>query len=144
MARTQEISDKQANKIETVQQSRRASPDDKKKLYKVRPPVQSNVCSKGCFSCGGIFPHAAGKTKCQAWRKRCWSCNRMNHFAKWCRIKGKVNKEAIKTVCEEEPSDSSDTESLCRVEEGVPWVPEVFLACGGNFRCCRRPTRLRP
>ena len=65
----------------------------------------------------GIFPHAGGKTKCPAWRKRCWSCNRMNHFAKCCRIKGKVNKEAIKTVCEEDPSDSSDTESLCRVEE---------------------------
>ena len=116
-ARTQEVSDKQATKIETVQQSRRASPDDEKKLYKVRPPVQSNVCSKGCFSCGGIFLHAGVKTKSPAWRKRCWSCNRMNHFAKCCRIKGKVNKEAIKTVCEEEPSDSSDTESLCRVEE---------------------------
>ena len=20
-----------------------------------------------------------------------------------------------------------------------PWVPEVFLACGGNFRCWRQP-----
>ena len=28
-----------------------------------------------------------------------------------------VNKEAVKTFCEEEPSDSSDTESLCGVEE---------------------------
>lgn len=41
----------------------------------------------------------------------------MNHFAKCCRIKGKVNREAIKTVCVEEPSDSSDSESLGRVEE---------------------------
>ena len=41
----------------------------------------------------------------------------MNHFAKCCRIKGKVNKEAVKTVCGEEPSDSSDMESLCRLYE---------------------------
>ena len=22
-----------------------------------------------------------------------------------------------------------------QVTGGIPWVPEVFLACGGNFRC---------
>jgi len=41
----------------------------------------------------------------------------MNHFTKCCRIKEKVNKEAVETICEEEPSDSSDLESLCGVEE---------------------------
>ena len=38
-------------------------------------------------------------------------------FAECCRIKEIVNKEAVKAFCEEEPSDSSDTESLCGVKE---------------------------
>ena len=105
----------QVNKIETVQRNQGASPDDEEKLYKVGSPVQSNVCSKECFSCGGIFPHTGGKMNCPAWGKRCRSCNQMNHFAKCCRIKGKVNKEAVKTICGEEPSDGSDMESLCRL-----------------------------
>ena len=26
-------------------------------------------------------------------------------------------------------------EIKCRVRHKIPWVPEVFLACGGKFRC---------
>ena len=55
------MSDKQVNKIETGQHNQGANPDDEEKSYKVGPPVQSNVCSKECFSCGGIFPHTNGE-----------------------------------------------------------------------------------
>ena len=64
-ARTQEVSDRQATKTETVQQSRRASPDDEKKLYKVRPPVQSNVCSRQIAVIQSLF---AGSRKLGRWR----------------------------------------------------------------------------
>ena len=39
--------------------------DDEEKLYKVRSPVQSNVCSKECFTGGGISPHAGGRRVAQ-------------------------------------------------------------------------------
>ena len=57
-------------------------------------------------------------------RKKMWNWRNQrlyiadeDHFAKYWRIREIVNKEAVKTFCEEEPSDSSDTESLCRVED---------------------------
>ena len=49
-----------------------------------------------------------------------------DRFAKCCRIKEIVNKEAVKTFCVEEPSDSSDTESLCRIEK-VGVVEDKFI-----------------
>ena len=41
----------------------------------------------------------------------------MNHFAKCCLSKGKVNQSIVKTSHHEIHSDSSDAESLCGIEE---------------------------
>ena len=41
----------------------------------------------------------------------------MNHFAKRCMSKEKVNRSIVKTVDQEAHSDSSDAESLCGIEE---------------------------
>ncbi|PFX13584.1 Retrovirus-related Pol polyprotein [Stylophora pistillata] len=63
------------------------------------------------------FPHAGGKEKCPAWGKKCTTCGKLNHFAKCCRSKRKVNESIVKTVRQEVQSDSSDAESLCGIEE---------------------------
>ena len=69
------------------------------------------------YFCGGTFTHVGGKKKCQAWGKQFTTCGNMNHLAKCCMSKGKVNKSIVKTVRQEVPSDSSDAESLCGIEE---------------------------
>ena len=66
------------------------------------------TAGKVCFSCGGTFPHAGGRMKCPARRKKCLTCNKMNHFAKCCRMKGKENKGVLKAV---------EKESLCGIEK---------------------------
>ena len=53
--------------------------------------------------------------KCPARRKKCLTCNKMNHFAKCCRMNGKEDKGVLKAV--EKDSDSSDAESLCGIEK---------------------------
>ena len=51
--------------------------------------------------------------KCPARGKKCLTCNKMNHFAKCCRMKGKEDKGVLKAV--EKDSDSSDAESVCGI-----------------------------
>ena len=53
---------------------------------------ESKTAGKVCFSCGGTFPHVGGRMKCPARGKKCLTCNKMNHFAKCCRMKGKEDK----------------------------------------------------
>ena len=53
--------------------------------------------------------------KCPAKGKKCVTCNKMNHFAKCCRMKGKKDKGVLKAV--EKDSDSSDLEYLCGIME---------------------------
>ena len=53
--------------------------------------------------------------KCPARGKKCLTCNKMNHFAKCCRMKGKEDKGVLKAV--EKESDSSDAESLYGIEK---------------------------
>ena len=53
--------------------------------------------------------------KCPARGKKCLTCNKMNHFAKCCRMKGKEDKGVLKAV--ERDSDSSDVVSLCGIEK---------------------------
>ena len=44
--------------------------------------------SKDCFNCGGKFPHPKEKP-CPAKGKTCRACNKLNHFAKYCRTTAK-------------------------------------------------------
>ena len=53
--------------------------------------------------------------KCPARGKKCFTCKKMNHFAKCCGMKGKEDKGVPKAV--EKDSSSSDTESLCGIEK---------------------------
>ena len=45
--------------------------------------------SGSCFNCGGAYPHDGGKTSCPAYGKDCRSCNKKNHFAKFCKSAGR-------------------------------------------------------
>ena len=109
------MSDKQAERIEIDRQSHGTDTNPEEKLYTLGQQAQNKTAGKVCFSCGGTFPHAGGRMKCPARGKKCLTCNKMNHFAKCCRMKGKENKGVLKAV--EKDSDSSDAESLCGIEK---------------------------
>ena len=114
-ARAQEMSDKQVERIDIDRQSHGTDTNLEEKLYTLGQQAQNKTVGKMCFSCGGTFPHAGGRMKCPAWAKKCLTCNKMNHFAKCCRMKGKENEGVLKAV--EKDSDSSDAESLCGIEK---------------------------
>ena len=109
------MSDKQAERIEIDRQSHGTDTNPEEKLYTLEQQAQSKTAGKVCFSCGGIFPHAGERMKYPARGKKCLTCNKMNHFAKCCRMKGKEDKGVLKAV--EKDSDSSDEESLCGIEK---------------------------
>ena len=109
------MSDKQAERIEIDRQSHGTDTNPEEKLYTLGQQAQSKTAGKVCFSCGGTFPHAGGRMKCPARGKKCLTCNKMNHFAKCCRMKGKEDNGVLKAV--EKDSDSSDAESLCGIEK---------------------------
>ena len=100
----------------------------------LRKQNNSTDINKECYFCRGTFPHVGGKKKCPAWGKKCTACRKMNHFAKCCMTKGKVNQSVAKTVHQEVHSDSSDAESLCGIEEvgsvkgGRVTVPRMLCA----------------
>ena len=97
-ARAQETSDKQAERIEIDRQSHGTDTNPEEKLYTLGQQAQSKTAGKVCFSCGGTFPHAGGRMKCPARGKKCLTCNKMNHFAKCCRMKGKEDKGVLKQL----------------------------------------------
>ena len=41
-----------------------------------------------------------------------------------------------------QPQTENDSDAKPRVAFALPWVPEVFLACGGNFRCWPKAFRV--
>ena len=65
-ARAQEMSDKQAERIEIDLQSHGTDTNPEEKLYALGQQAQSKTAGKVCFSCGGTFPHAGGRMKCPA------------------------------------------------------------------------------
>ena len=87
------------------------------RLIGLHPMHSIQFCGSAnqCWLCGGTFLHAGGRMKCPARGKKCLTCNKMNHFAKCCRMKGKEDKGVLKAV--ERDSDSSDGESLCSIEK---------------------------
>ena len=116
-ARAQELSDKQVKRIELEQQSKGNITEEELNRISLGRQNNSTGVKKEYYFCGGTFPHLGGKKKCPAWGKKCTTCGKMNHFAKCCMHKGKVNKGIVKTVRQEVLSDSSDVESLCGIEE---------------------------
>ena len=114
-ARAQEMSDKQAERIELDRQSHGTDTNPGEKLYTLGQQAQSKTAGKVCFSCGGTFAHTGGRMKCPARGKKCLTCNKMNHFAKCYRMKRKEGKDVLNAV--EEDSDSSDGESLSGIEK---------------------------
>ena len=92
------MSDKHAERIEIGRQSHGTDTNPEEKLYTLRQQAQSKTAEKVCFSCGGTFPHAGGRMKCPARGKKCLTCNKMNHFAKCCRMKGKEDKGVLKQL----------------------------------------------
>ena len=85
--------------------------------------------SKRCFNCGGKFPHPK-ENPCPAKGKTCRACNKLNHFAKYCRTTAKKCRETpidnVNKVVEQpglsqshQDSSSSDDEYLFAVRPQV-------------------------
>ena len=89
-ARAQEMSDKKAKRIEKEQQSREYITEEELNRVSLGRQNNSTGINKECYFCGGTFPHVGGK-------KKCITCGKMNHFAKCCMNKGKLNKSIVKT-----------------------------------------------
>ena len=104
-------------RIEIEQQSRGNTTEEELNRVSLERQNNSTGPNKECYFCGGTFPHVGAKKKCPAWGKKCTTCGKMNHFARCCMSKEKVNKSIVKTVHQEVHSDSSDAESLCGIEE---------------------------
>lgn len=89
-ARAMEMAEKQASGIEdnastTVNLVRSSETKHKPKLaqkqtYKTRTSKPNTQCR----NCGGSFPHQGGRQACPAYGAECMSCNKLNHFAKYC------------------------------------------------------------
>ena len=97
-ARAHEMSDKQSKRIEMEQESRENITEEELNRVSLGRQIKSTGINKECYFCGGTFPHVGGKKKCPAWGKKCITCVKMNHFAKCCMSRGKVNKSIVKTV----------------------------------------------
>ena len=86
---------------------------------------------KSCYNCGGKFPHEGGRKNCLACRKKCLSCDRYNHFAKYCWSKSnkvKVEKrKAVKANCDQNASSSNDEEYnkdvIGAIDNEKGWTP---------------------
>ena len=79
IARAQEVADNQASSNEPIN-------DDVNKLTNSRQSKDETKARKmNCYSCGGVFLHEGGRTRCPAFGKKCLSCEKYNHFAKFCR-----------------------------------------------------------
>ena len=109
------MSDKQAERIELDRQSHGTDTIPEETSYTLEQQAQSKTAGKVCFYCGGTFPNARGRMKCPARGKKCLTCNKMNYFAKCCRMKGKEDKGVLKAVLKD--LDSSDAESHCGIEK---------------------------
>lgn len=55
--------------------------------------VQNNSSNKTCFGCGRAWPHTGD---CPAKGKKCYKCDGMNHFAKYCKSKNKDGEQSKK------------------------------------------------
>ena len=55
-----------------------------------------NRKSQTCRNCGGKFPHKNGRESCPARGKQCHNCQKMGHFAKYCKSPPKPKRKSSK------------------------------------------------
>ncbi|XP_075550350.1 uncharacterized protein LOC142583755 [Dermacentor variabilis] len=55
-------------------------------LRQTYAPQRPRVSSADCRNCGGKWPHQGGRSSCAAWGKTCKACNKVGHFARFCRL----------------------------------------------------------
>ena len=115
-ARSQEMLGKQAERIEIHRQSHGADTNPEEKLYMLGQQAQSMMAGKVCFFLWWNFSACWRKDEMSGPGKQMLDVyNKMNHFAKCCRMKGKEDKGVLKAV--KKDSYSSDAESLCSIEK---------------------------
>ena len=123
IARSSEISERQATLMETTNEVNRIKnhyekqPDNMKSKRKTHKRGKySNRYSandyeqiaKKCFGSGEAWPHTGGKLLCPAYGKACHKCMKNNHFGKVCRAKVPVNNILDVVDTAESSSDSND------------------------------------
>ena len=114
LARSMELSDKQACEIEHAEKPESANAvrtfkkkhrSNKKKTYHKSEPKE-NARKQTCRNCGGEYPHV--DRQCPAKGKVCHACKKQNHFSSVCRSKGKPKARSVNKV---EKTNTCDTSS---------------------------------
>lgn len=119
LARSIEISDRQASEIEKSDRSendvnaikkRRNAPKFLEKKHRTPHHKDARTNDK-CYFCGGSYPHRNGR--CPARGKTCNSCAKHDHFASVCQSKKKphASSKSIKQLDKAAKYSDSDSES---------------------------------
>ncbi|MCG8046748.1 MAG: aspartyl protease family protein, partial [Candidatus Thiodiazotropha endolucinida] len=117
LARSMELSDKQACEIEHTEKSQSAnavrafknkSGTNRKKNFRKSSDAKIHFKRQTCRNCGGEYPHV--ERQCPAKGKSCHACKKQNHFSSVCRSKTKM-KPKVNSVnkVDESSCDTSDS-----------------------------------
>ena len=87
---------------------------DMKMQNRTRNQSQYQSNNRKCYNCGGSYPHLG---KCPADGKKCFSCNKLNHFSRVCR-----SNRTQKIIHHIDRDSSSEEEVLHSVYEKISKV----------------------
>ena len=96
-------------------------------------PVETpnrNRKSQTCRNCGGKFPHKNGMESCPARGKQCHNCQKMGHFAKYCKSPPKPTGKVRSVTDNKTDLDESDDEYLFTVNTSSGNHPETQVEIG--------------
>ena len=86
--------------------------------------------SHTCRNCGGKFPHQNGMESCPARGKQCHNCQKIGHFAKYCKSPQKP-KGKVRSIADNKTDiDDSDDEYLFTVNTSSGNRPETQVEIG--------------
>ncbi|XP_062610353.1 uncharacterized protein K02A2.6-like [Saccostrea cucullata] len=131
LARSLELSDKQASEIEKTDKSaeevnsmrkRRNVPKFLERKRDTRDRTDTPSKEK-CFNCGGQFPHLKGP--CPAKGKTCNACHKIGHFASVCRSKSKSMNRKPKSVRQLDACNSDSDSESCEYLFGLDQINSI-------------------
>ncbi|XP_033098356.1 uncharacterized protein LOC117102244 isoform X2 [Anneissia japonica] len=85
----------------------------------ISKPKAAHNRTTTCHNCGGVYPHKQGKP-CPAAGQTCHSCGKRNHFAKYCRSRGRARAVSVKPVNRESSDEEYVFANKCLTKKGLP------------------------
>ena len=108
--------------------SRNRYPKQDKEIPSETP--NRNRKSQTCRNCGGKFPHKNGMESCPTRGKQCHNCQKMGHFAKYCKSPPKPKGKVQSVTDNKTDLDESDNEYLFTVNTSSGNHPETQVEIG--------------